>query len=194
MRRRFLFATAGLAVAMVLLSHVASAQTVQGDSVVGDGGATGCPFIQIDARSGPSGENPSGTAGWACGGGSGPNWQVAITCLSVTGHTAVIGFSGSIPDVGPFPVAGLIRVRDARGPAWGLDTFEWTEARGEMFGEPLPGPTDCSSYPSSFPIVFPVQAPHKRRHRGHRRKPPSDVQGTVQERRLAGLRGVQEPG
>jgi hypothetical protein len=59
MRRRFLFATAGLAVAMVLLSHVASAQTVQGDSVVGDGGATGCPFIQIDARSGPSGENPS---------------------------------------------------------------------------------------------------------------------------------------
>jgi hypothetical protein len=46
MRRRFLFATAGLAVAMVLLSHVASAQTVQGDSVVGDGGATGCPFIQ----------------------------------------------------------------------------------------------------------------------------------------------------
>jgi hypothetical protein len=157
MRRRFLFATVGLAVAMLLLSSVASSQTVPGDSVVGDGGASGCPFLQIDARSGPSGENPSGTAEWACGGGSGPNWQVDVTCLSVTGNTAVIGFSGSIPDIGPFRVAGLIRVVDAGGPASGLDTFEWAEERGELLGEPLPGPTDCSSYPSSFPTVFRLQ-------------------------------------
>jgi hypothetical protein len=80
-----------------------------------------------------------------------------VTCLSVNGNLAVIGFSGAVTGIVSYWVAGLVSVVDAGGPATGGDTFEWAELRGEPgptpAGDPLPGPTDCSSYPGPFPFL-----------------------------------------
>lgn len=156
--RKALLAVAAFAGAMLLPSTVASGQTATADSVVGSQVANAFSF-GIDARSGPSGENPSGTAGWQVGVRLAPSWTVDITCLSVTGNTAVAGFSGRSFRffAGSFPVAGLIRVVDAGGPASGLDTFEWAEQLASPLEPAPPGPTDCSSYPSSFPPTFSPQ-------------------------------------
>jgi hypothetical protein len=132
----------------------AMAQAPPGDSVTGDlfDNATFLFVNEIDARSGPSGENPAGTATWHVGGGLGPTWSVSVSCLAVTGNTAVIGFSGTMRFFGAdSPVAGLIHVVDGGGPASGQDSFEWAETIGAPGGPPIPGPSDCSSYPSSFP-------------------------------------------
>jgi hypothetical protein len=84
----------------------------------------------------------------------------------VSGNTAIIGFGDSY--FGPefvtgqvYWIAGLIRVVD-NGP--GLDdTFEWVELQtgepGVTFpplGDPLPGPTDCSSFPPGGFLILPL--------------------------------------
>ena len=145
---------AGLAAA-VLLAAVppASAQAPAGDSVTGGlfDGDTGLQIFALDAHSGPSGENPTGTLEWHVGGGLGPTWLATVSCLSVNANTAVIGFSGTFRFLGEqSPTAGLIRVVDGGGPASGLDSFEWAETQGPPDGAPIPGPTDCSSYPAGF--------------------------------------------
>jgi hypothetical protein len=60
------------------------------DSVVGSG-ATGDFLFNLNARSGPSGENPTGAAGVAPA--FAPDFRVGgpVTCLNVTGNHAVIG-------------------------------------------------------------------------------------------------------
>jgi hypothetical protein len=108
-----------LSVAVIALAPVANAQT--GDSVTG-----GAVFIDpghlppgsppaltlefhFDANSGPSGENPTGTATWSAttpfgtagGGGS-------VTCLDVEGTQATIGTLSSPHEVTYFFVSGLI--------------------------------------------------------------------------------------
>jgi hypothetical protein len=149
-------ATAAVVVVAVCLAGTvpASAQAPQGDSVVGIGFANsffGLDFTTIDARSGPSGEQPSGSVRWLSYAGIGTETGGTVTCLSVTGARAIIGFSGYFT-LAPLriPVAGLIRVVDGGGPASRQDTFEWAQVEGEDNGPPIAGPTDCSSYPSTF--------------------------------------------
>ena len=90
------------------------------------------------------------TATWYVAAPQAPNWTVDVTCLAVDGRTAVIGFSGRFVFGGPSPVAGLLRVIDGGGPASGQDSFEWAQIIGEPGGEPIAGPTGCSSYPAGF--------------------------------------------
>jgi hypothetical protein len=145
---------AGLAVVGLLVAAPpATAQAPAGDSVAGDlfDNNTGLQVFVLDVHSDPSGENPTGTLEWHVGGGLGPSWNATATCLSVSGSTAVIGFSGTVYFAGELsPTAGLIRVVDAGGPSSALDSFDWAETQGPHNGASVPGPTDCSSYPSSF--------------------------------------------
>jgi hypothetical protein len=145
---------------MLTVAPPVGAQAPAGDSVVGQIVEFGeeptdrTAGAEIDVHSGPSGESPTGTASWSPGGGGG-NFSTAsvITCLVVTGRTAVIGFSGTNRYLDS-PIAGLLRVVDGGGPDSAQDTFEWAETGGEFGEPPIPGPTDCSSYPSSFDLVF----------------------------------------
>jgi hypothetical protein len=145
---------AGLAVVVLLVAvPPATAQAPAGDSVTGDlfDRDTGLQVFVLDVHSDPSGENPTGTLEWHVGGGLGPSWSATVTCLSVSSSTAVIGFSGTMFFLGDSrPTAGLIRVVDGGGPSSALDSFETAETQGPPNGAPIPGPTDCSSYPSSF--------------------------------------------
>ena len=140
--------------ASCLFPAASSAQPPVGDSVTGtlldlyESGVT--VFPPLDAHSGPAGENPTGTAAWHVGGGSGPTWNVDVTCLAVDGKTAVFGFSGIADIFGFTPVAGLARVTDGGGPGSGLDSFIWAQVTGTEGGAPIPGPTNCSSYPAGF--------------------------------------------
>jgi hypothetical protein len=79
----------------VAFPGAATAQTAGQDSVVGSGSTLDDLFVGLDARSGPSGENPTGT------GAAGLLSQVQIrvegdvTCLTVTGNRAVVGIDNS---------------------------------------------------------------------------------------------------
>jgi hypothetical protein len=103
-----------------------------------------------------SGENPTGTVDWGTGGGNGPRWNGEVSCLSVRANTAIIGFGEGYSHSAfaqTYWVAGLVRIVD-NGPGPG-DTFEFVELQtGELelhppppTGEPLPGPTECSTFP-----------------------------------------------
>ena len=154
MKLKLILATA-ITGTVLALPSTSSAQAPAGDSVSGD--LSGEAFFQLslDVRSGPAGENPTGTAIWRSGGGSGVHWSVDATCLRVDGNTAVFGFSGTEIFVGiGIPIAGLARVTDG-GSAPGLDSFEWAQVAGAFGGPPIPGPTDCSSYPDGFQFPFP---------------------------------------
>jgi hypothetical protein len=159
----------GLTVAAMLVScGAATAQVPARDSVTGSATdcqdpPTGClelsPFSQYfsltaDAHSGPAGENPTGTVNWRLNGGT-PSSAIAtdtqVSCLSVTGNVAIIGVTGSHPGIATdlrVPVAALVRVTDGGGPASGQDTFEIAGHEGDIGDPPLPGPTDCSSFPT----------------------------------------------
>lgn len=151
--RRPLAAIAITALAALVMPGASAAQAPTQDSVTS---LAGYPYaFQLDAASGPSGENPVGTVTWHFGGGLGPTWRGEVTCLSVSGNTAIIGFGNDVfSNLLPLTVywvAGWIKVVDL-GPGPG-DTFEWVEQRGEPDvtfppgGDPLPGPTDCSVFP-----------------------------------------------
>jgi hypothetical protein len=126
------------------------------DWATGQGGNGLNPtVVNLDASSGPSGESPIGTLSFHFGGGNGPDWHGDVSCLSVSGHTAIIGFgNGDYHDLSvTYWVSGLVRVVD-NGPTG--DTFEYVELKtgepgprpGPPPGDPLPGPTDCSSFPT----------------------------------------------
>jgi len=127
------------------------------DAVTGWGGnpQLNPAFVALEASSGVSGENPTGTVRIHFGGGTGPDWRGQVSCLSVRGNTAIIGFGeGYYFDVGQtYWVTGLVRIVDNGATG---DTFEYVELQtGEpdpappppRSGDPLPGPTDCSSFP-----------------------------------------------
>jgi hypothetical protein len=158
MKLKLILTTAIVGMALAVPS-ASSAQAPTQDSVTSEAGQ---PFsIFLDASSGPLGENPTGSVRWHEGGGLGPTWRGDVSCLSVSGNVAIIGFgdgyfSAFIPAVEAYWIAGLIRVVD-NGPGPD-DTFEWVELQtGEpgLVGDPLPGPADCSSFPPGGQI-FPL--------------------------------------
>jgi hypothetical protein len=111
------------------------------------GGEPGGVQANIEATSGPSGEAPTGEFFLHFGGGGGPDYAGTVTCLAVSGHTAVIGFVGTFRALDiQHPVAGLIQVTDTGGPGSDQDLFEGPVAENE--GPPTSPPPDCSTFPS----------------------------------------------
>ncbi len=140
---------------MIALAASASLAACR-DAVTGEGGNGFNPtIVRIEASSGVSGANPSGTVSFHFGGGNGPDWHGDVSCLSVRGDSAIIGFGeGDFHDLSEtYWVTGLVRIVD-NGPGPG-DTFEYVELQtgepgprpGPPPGDPLPGPTDCSTFP-----------------------------------------------
>jgi hypothetical protein len=94
MRRSIQF-IAGLGIGMILALPGASAAQVAQDSVVGSGTTEFSFAFDLNARSGPSGENPTGTARVVLRAGPTIGIQGPVTCLTVTGNRAVIGLDNS---------------------------------------------------------------------------------------------------
>ncbi len=95
-----------------------------GDSVVGSG-TTGGGFdvtFDIDAHSGPAGENPTGTAGLERVSFPFTSLRGRVTCLNVTGNRAVIGVENSL---GSEPAAGaLFEVWGGPGDTLGVEFLD----------------------------------------------------------------------
>jgi hypothetical protein len=160
--RRFLLVALVAAVGSLAVPGLSGAQVPASDSAVGN--ASECLFLDCDARrahsisldvhSGPAGENPTGTVIWSFSSGSPgstENGEPGVTCLEITGTVAIIGVAGTARAPfrgGVVPVAGLVRVTDGGGPASGLDTFAFAVTYGLPGDPPLPGPTECSSFPT----------------------------------------------
>jgi hypothetical protein len=159
-RIRWRITLSALAVALLttLAPGTAQAQGPVGDSVIAD--AADCfgtmpadcnvvgDLFRADVRSGPAGENPTGTVRHTSGFGMGRGFVDAQpTCLNVTGDTAIIGFAGRVTGFlapeGIF-ITGLIRVVDRGGAGSRLDTFEFR--RDQLSETPVPGPLDCSAF------------------------------------------------
>jgi hypothetical protein len=149
----------------VLIALVASASLAAcRDAVTGEGGNDefSPTVVNLEATSGVSGANPTGTVHFHFGGSTGPDWHGEVSCLSVRGNTAIIGFGeGYFTEASlseglfrTYWVTGLIRIVD-NGPGPG-DTVEYVELQaGETedhppppTGDPLPGPSACSTFPS----------------------------------------------
>jgi len=141
-------------VALVVLlgaPGVAAAHVALQDSAVGSGAAgdpqSGFSF-RFEATSGPGGENPSGTANATDG------FEFAfrgrVTCLEVTGNSAVIGVENEF--LADFPVAGtIISVVDG-GPAGSqLDTIDFF-----FLLTTVPTPDTCVPPAGSPPAPSPV--------------------------------------
>jgi hypothetical protein len=169
-------AVAGLVV-MAFAAPTASAQAPTEDSVVGTArdclSPDPCPSdpmtitisttLTADARSGPAGQEPSGTMTWDEGGFAiFVHNETRVTCLSVTDRTAIVGVTGTRTLRGRFgtilaSIVGFIRVTDGGGPNSGMDTFEFAIQEGPTSPPnpppplPFPGPTDCSSFPAGSP-------------------------------------------
>jgi hypothetical protein len=140
--------------AVAIVAGALTGCSLPGDSVSGGMLASAGWSAHVDARSGPAGENPTGTA-WIDGGSSlAPRWDVEVTCLHVSGKTAIVGFTGTHSTyVGwgeRYPSAGLIRIVDGGGVASRLDSLEFASIEGEQDGPPIPGPATCSEYPGPF--------------------------------------------
>jgi hypothetical protein len=113
--------------------------------------------LTADARSGPAGEAPLGTMVFTervVGGPGALTYDTNVTCLSVSGRTAIVGVAGTLTFArfGIMTwVAGHVRVIDGGGPGSGQDTFEFDLTVGpvppfEPPSPPQPGPTDCSTF------------------------------------------------
>ena len=163
--RKLLSATA-LALSIGLgTTATAGAQAPAQDSVTGTAthcALATCPTDRVaffrftpNATSDPSGQAPGGTVTWLEKSlGDGTLGDTTVTCLSVQGNTAIIGVTGTATFFGSFGqipryTAGLIRATDGGGPASGLDTFEFhLTLRSSPSDPPLPGPTDCATFPA----------------------------------------------
>jgi hypothetical protein len=126
-RHRFFLPWIAMGVVLALAPH-ASAQVPTQDSVSGAGSIFGPPLIgfNLDARSGPSGENPTGTASFRQ---AFPDFRIEgpVTCLTVSGNHAVIGLANTL---GSFDLGGgwFVEVTDDTA-----DTFSFTRtASGEV--------------------------------------------------------------
>lgn len=123
MRRKILLAVLLAGVAGMLAAPGAVGQTPAQDSVTGGGsGTSACGSISVDARSGPSGENPTGqvTCGTFFGG--------PVSCLNVQGNVALLSVEGT-----PY---GTISVRITDNGSSG-DTFEAIPGSGCAQPQPV---------------------------------------------------------
>ena len=131
---------------MLIVPGAASGQAAAIDSVVGhqpDSFELGAGF-DIQAFSGPDGKNPTGRMHIVQ---EEPVFSLEVTCLAVSGNTAIIGFEGTVgAGAGDGPVTGLAKVVDGGGPGSGLDTFHFFQ-----FVTPVPAPTTCASFPGPVP-------------------------------------------
>lgn len=119
----------GMLVLLAALVGPALGQTTGQDSAVGDVITTvfrPTGFV-FDARSGPSGESATGSITWfdRVEREGGP-----VTCLTVTGNRATIGFENQ-GDAAPVLRGGLVFVEDGGIPGVGTD-----RARGELTPDP----------------------------------------------------------
>jgi len=138
----------------VLVAEALGPGVADAQPAAGQQSAVSCCFFieelvlagSFNAVSDPGGANPSGQVQYHAGGGQGPTVQASVTCLSVSGNTAVIGFQGTrfffvFP---PEPVSGELVVAD-NGPAGfppgppSLDTV----ALSQRF--PSTSPPNCSA-------------------------------------------------
>jgi hypothetical protein len=137
MRPRMLFVAAAVGVGVALaFPGVSGAQIPTQDSVILTGGpaqAGAFTLIDIDATSGPSGENPTGQVRFDV---SGLSIGGPVTCLAVSGNTAIINFDDQIG-------------------GFGVSTVEVVDGQPDFFDAAPTGrePTDCSP---SFPLLRPV--------------------------------------
>jgi hypothetical protein len=150
MKTRFLLAITAVGLGAAVAVPPVAAEAPGQDSVTGR--ATDClsfdlgcfhpTFVDLDAHSGPSGENPSGTAAWQSTVGTNTfvGAEGAVSCLAVSGHTAIIGFNGV-----PRFFRTLVRVTDG-GSSPGQDSFE-AISQGFMRLDGTVPPPDCSSFP-----------------------------------------------
>lgn len=147
--RRLLLGLAGLAV-LLAVPAAAAAKPLSSPSPLRDTAtATGgnphvdqlsAADIEVNAFSGPSGEDPGGHASFVAGNGtipiSGP-----VNCLDVSGNTAVLTIAGPFPSV-PGITAFVIKLVDRGG---GLDSFEyWID------DDEIPEVIDCHEYSGDY--------------------------------------------
>jgi hypothetical protein len=141
MRRSLGCAVAALA-AIALSAPPAQAQTTGQDSAIGEGssGDDIFPAFNFSATSGPNGENPAGSVSVDLLGGihaTGP-----VTCLSVSGNQATIGFTyrdfATILQV-------VLHVEDLGSAGSGLDIIDL-----HAFEPSQRSPTDCSPIPATL--------------------------------------------
>jgi hypothetical protein len=160
MRRTILLAGLAFVLAMPAAagaSHDPSGAPFDQDFVAGRGSILALAGYAFDARSGPSGENPTGTASYGQRGGFLIDAQV--TCLTVTGNRATIGFDNPPSDPFQGPRFGFFFVEDSRGdpvppPIPGLppapaDLFAFGGAADAP--RVCPAPTDANF--GSIPLV-----------------------------------------
>jgi hypothetical protein len=116
-----------LSAALGSFATSAQAQTPAQDSAVGNVAFFfGLATADFDARSGPQGENPSGSAGARSHNGlvvGGP-----VTCLTVTGNRATIGFE-NLGEGSPVLRGGFLFVEDNGTP--GAAGFSPLSAAGQ---------------------------------------------------------------
>lgn len=138
-------------------------QTPAGDSVTG--GAHDCVqvvngfcedhSVGLDAHSGPDGENPTGTMSYGFGFGSPGSTgfgQGQVTCLSVAGNVATIGFTGrEFDEFLELFVSGWVTVKDGGGPGSGLDRFNVLFLKRDL--NPVPTPANCDVAPDALPFA-----------------------------------------
>jgi hypothetical protein len=110
------FAVATTMVLAALLAPGAAAQVPRQDSVIGSGVAqAGVPFdFTIDARSGPSDENPTGQASFRSSSDGSVFFEGPVICLSVQGNVATVNlatpqFSTVTMEITDSPSGDLIR-------------------------------------------------------------------------------------
>ena len=146
--RRFLCVALAAAVGSLAAAGVSGAQMPAQDSVIGSGSSSvpGCNGpVEINAQSGPSGENPTGQVN--CGSlFSGP-----VTCLNVSGNVALLTVQSSIfgpvavriTDVGP--TGDRLEAIPASGCATPLSSYVNLEFTGDIVvvdARPLPTSKD----------------------------------------------------
>ena len=164
MRRANWIATSAVLLGLAVPTS-AFAQAPSGDSVTGNAfdclqvlssGFCTSASVTTDAHSGPGGENPTGTIRYGFSGGTPSSTSSGfgdVTCLSVAGNVATIGFAGFEDQGDGFIVysAGFVTVVDAGAADSKLDRFgllyTWFDPSG-----PRPGPTDCTT-PGATPYV-----------------------------------------
>jgi hypothetical protein len=162
LNRRLIFSLAGAALALLMHAGLAQAQAPAGDSVVANAsaedpilaaGQIGCCHYDfaIDAHSGPSGESPAGSVTVQFIGRDLPAYSFSghVSCLAVSGTTAVIGVIVDQSDGDVAPVVGqgvTLFATDTHGPVTGA-LFDPQPPDADRFADQLSS-SGCPAFPA----------------------------------------------